>query len=110
MVACKKENKVEEPVCRFSMIGSNGGIKSPVTYPDGDTIAIINDGYGYTLYFNKQGRLLRKEKPLMNPYQRYDLVYDNFGQVSELKYYGKQGGTVGCMKQRESFIMKRERW
>ncbi|MEO6232288.1 MAG: hypothetical protein ABIP10_19315 [Ferruginibacter sp.] len=105
IVACKKENK--GPVCRFSMIGSNGGIKSPVTYPRGDTIAVISGDYGYTLYFSEQGRLLRKETPITDPYRRYELGYNIFGQVSELRYYGKQGGNSWVPEAKRAFIYDR---
>ena len=103
IIACKEENKVpKSPVCRFSMIH-----QSPVTYPRGDTTVIISEGYGYTLYLNKQGRLLRKEEPLVNPYQRYDLIYDDFGQVSELRYYGKQGGSSWVYEGKREFLYDR---
>lgn len=90
LITCKKEDK--GPVCRYSMIGSNGNTKSPVTYR-GDTMVIVTEGFGYTLYLDKQGRVTRKEEPLVDPYQRFDLVYNNSGQVSEKLYYVKQGNS-----------------
>jgi len=103
VIACKKENKA--PVCRFTKIASNGDTKRPVIYPGGDTIAIIGEDYsGYTLYFTEQGRLLRKETPITNPYRRYELGYDNLGQMNELRYYGKQGGNDWVFEAKQVFI------
>jgi hypothetical protein len=103
VVACKKENK--GPVCRFTNIASNGGVKYPVIYPRGDTIAMIGEPYsGYTLYFDKKGRLLRKETPTVNPYRRYELGYNNSGQVSELRYYSKQGGNSWVYESKREFF------
>ena len=102
VAACKKENKA--PVCRFTKIASNGDLKHPVIYAGGDTIAIIGEDYsGYTLYFNEQGRLLRKETPITNPYRRYEAGYNNLGQVSELRYYGKQGGNSWVYEAKQEY-------
>ncbi|MBS1665435.1 MAG: hypothetical protein JST68_30615 [Bacteroidetes bacterium] len=82
--ACKKENK--EPDCRFSAITYVGSTtKLPVTYLPGDTIVRVGEDYpGYTLFFDKQKRLLRKEEPILNPYYRSELEYNSSGQVIAL--------------------------
>lgn len=91
--SCKKDKAaIKVPVCRFTKMGSNGGLKYPVTYPQ-DTVALIGEDYsGYTLYYNKQGRLWRKDYPILRPYRRSVLIYNDLGQVSELNYYLLQGG------------------
>lgn len=91
LVACKKE-KDKGPDCRFSMMASNGNNRTPVSYHYLDTMVTIEDGGGYNLYFNRQGRLLRKEYPLVDPYRRFEMVYNNQNLVSEMRYYSTYGG------------------
>lgn len=106
ILSCEKEEEIV-PLCKFTIFSSNGNTKNPVTYRD--TVAIFSDGYGYTLYFNKEGRLLRKEAPLLNPYQRYDLVYNNSGQVIEKRYYNKHGGNDWVYDGKQVFVYEREK-
>lgn len=88
--ACKKGNK--EPDCRFSSMSYSGSsTKLPVTY-FGDSVAKVGEtSYGYTLYFDKQKKLIRKEEPFVDPYYRSELVYNSGGQVIGLRFYSKQG-------------------
>jgi len=90
--ACKKENK--EPDCRFSGITYSGSTtKLPVTY-FGDTVAKVGeDNHGYTLYFNEQRKLMRKEEPVLDPYYRSEVEYNSSGQAIALRFYSKQGNS-----------------
>jgi hypothetical protein len=90
ILACRKGTP--PPVCRIVKFGSNGMDPKPVTYPRGDSTALFEDGDGFTLYFDKGRRVVRKDEPLLNPYNRKELVYDENGKVKELRYYQRISG------------------
>jgi len=92
LLACKKENK--EPVCRFTKIaGAGSATKSTVTY-SGDTMVTVSGNYpDYTLYYNQQQRLVRREQPAINPYYRSEMAYNANGQVTELLFNTKLGNS-----------------
>lgn len=88
LLGCKKEHK--EPECRFTKIGKYGQ-KQTVTY-QGDSLVKVGDDrrYSYALYFNTQGRLIRREEPFPRPYYRTDMEYNSSGQVSQVRLYSEQ--------------------
>jgi len=105
LIGCDKEDQTPKaPDCKITKMASNGDIKHPVIYGHGDTIMKIGEIHlGYVLYFDEKGKLLRKESPTTNPYYRTDLVYNNLGQVIELRYYGKQFGKSWEYEAKRSF-------
>lgn len=105
LIACGKEDQTPKVLdCKITKMASNGDLKRPVIYGHGDTIVKIGEDHaGYTIYFDEQGKLLRKETPIKNPYNRFDLVYNNLGQVIELRYYGKQFGKSWEYEAKRSF-------
>ena len=92
LLACKKENK--EPECRFSKMTNAGSTtKLSVTY-SGDSLVTVGENYpGYKLYFNKQKRVIRRDEPVADPYYRSEMEYNSNGQVTELRFYTKQGSS-----------------
>jgi len=93
LFSCKKEGE-SYPNCRLAGIAAGGNYdQSLITYFNGDTIVRVGSGNsGYTLYYDLQKRLIRREEPVVDPYHRNVFVYNSNNQIIEMKYYMRLSG------------------
>lgn len=92
LVSCSKNESKPTTSCRFSAVTYGGSsVKKSVTYYHGDSVVKFGEGsQGYTLYFDQQKRLVRKEEPVVDPYYRWEMSYNAAGQISEERFYIRQ--------------------
>lgn len=77
--------------CRFKSVKHSGyHSELSVNYSqNGEVVSFGNREYGFKLIFDNTGKLLQKDYPLFDPYERWFLEYTS-GKVSSLKTQYKQ--------------------